>query len=194
MKKTSKCGLMIVAILSLCSCGKGTKTTEENFLERVNAIERNDEYTEADIVFYSSSSIKEAGKEKTEEDNRYTASFVKNEGQWIRDRRVYNDKKATEFFTDCVINSSPAQFVNEDINLFVYDRNDIKYYVDPYGVEYEYEHETNFFSLKYVSSFYMYYEWDQYGYITTVRTKSEEKNDTGEYHLLFTSNIKITYK
>ncbi len=193
MKLLQKITLGTVTLLSLCSCGKGTKTTEEDFLEKVNAIEENDPYTEAEMIYYFTSSIKEAGKDKVVEDNRYTASFAKKKGNWVNDR-IYSDKEAVTWFNSCVVDSSPAQFVNLDMNGFVLDRNDVKYYVDPFGVEYEYKRESNFFGIKYVSSFYLYYEWDQYGYITSARSKTAEKDNTGEYNILFTQNIKITYR
>ena len=193
MKALSKITYGFVAILSLCSCGKGTKTTREKFLEKANGIEQNDPYNEAEIIYYYNSSVKEAGKDKVVEENRYTASFRKNKyGKWSFNRP--SDKKAVDWFTSNVVDLGPAKFVNEDLNLFISELDDVVYYLDPYGVEYKDENKWDFFGIKYFSSVYLYFEWDEYGYLTSAKTKSEEKNDTGEYNILFTQIIKITYR
>ena len=206
----------IVAALSLAACGKGSKVTKERFFEEVEKIEdKKDNFKKAKLTYKA---VKKSGYDSDieTENKTYSGIYVKDEdGEWESGSES-NDSDADYMFMVY------AAYLN-----FNYSRNsgfgttsskgEEKYYIKPFSYECYYKEENDYTSIEddtYLKELKMYstvvdstkkysytiqyrYKWNDYGYLTTLESKSEMKTEYSnktKYTEIQNSTVKITYK
>ena len=193
MKTLKKITLGIVTILSLCSCGKVTKTSREAFLIAANNIETKNTYIKAEIVYLLTKTNTELGQDKKTEKYKYIASYIKNDDQWIKSED--SDEAAAYLFRRYVLNYPAIFFASTYFEMFDVNSEYVTYYLNPFGVEYSQENVAKNNVGEFKSSLYYYFTWNKYGLLTSAEMKHEE-NMTGDDSCYYSTigKLRITYR
>lgn len=160
MKTLPKITLGVVAILSLCSCGKGSKTTKEKFFEKANAIESTKEYKKARISGTLIEENTENSETKKTKEN-LIGTFTKDEwGSWDVDDEKISEMSKEMFgyaIRNYITDYSGISGLASDDSTFTE-----KYYLRPFGYELTYKESDDYYD-------------DYYGY-------KRERADEGSYY------------
>ena len=191
MKVLSKGIIGVVALFSLWSCGKGTKVSKEKFIEKAEEINSNDSYKQAKFTYVLSATFADGKKEN----RKYASIYVKENGSWVSGSDK-NDAEADSlyyFYFDKLDPNSIESSVRFDSNL---QNEKETYYIRPFAYEYSYEATTVNTRTEIVKqNYYTYYEWDDYGYLTYLEIKDDQKDINAKSTVRASIlKIKITYK
>ena len=189
MKVLSKGIIGVVALFSLCSCGKGTKVSIEKFIEKVEEIDSNDSYKQAKFTYVLSVTFADGKKEN----RQYAGIYVKENGSWASGSDK-NDIKADSQFMyllNYVHLSCFDEFFYED----TLSDTEVKYYVNPFSLDWTYKSEDKDHGYKSSQEIHECYEWDDYGYVTYFLHEEEYKvsDSNNEMHSSRYTKIRVVY-
>ena len=172
MKALPKITLGVVAILSLCSCGKGSKTTKEKFFEKANAIESTKDYKKARISGTLIEENTENSETKKTKEN-LIGTFTKDEwGSWAVDDEK-NVGMAKEIFDFAISNyitdfSGKSGLTSNDSTFTE------KYYLRPFGYELTYKESDDYYGDYYdykrerTNEGSYYFQWNDDGWLVII--------------------------
>ena len=196
MKLLPKITIILVAILSCCSCSKGKKVDKEEFLEKIKEIKTNDSYKTAKIegIF-----ITEQGKYFDVEShcNNVSAIYEKNEnGNWVKksqnnDYSDYYDRDINHYLNDYKLNEN-FSFLNVKF-LGGEHTIDEEYFIKPFTLNLTTTSKRNKFLQDgyYIETDTDNFVWNEYGDVTYFLQTSRYDGDN---FVFFKREIKITYE
>ena len=170
--KFSKALLIGVAAFSMVACsGHGTAVSKQQYLEEAQRAPEH-QYKKATVSF--SISLKVSNNitgENENESEKGKAVFVNNDGSFELEAGQTLSELADE--VSYYVGGKAAEFaISATIEV---KSEDVKYYKAPLGISYSHEEKGSVDGLSGSSKASMYYEFDQYGYLTKVQLKSSSK-------------------
>ena len=184
MRNVSKLCLCCIGILSFSACDKGSKVSREKFIEKAKTIEKENNFATATL------DCKQTifdGRETTEPINK-TVHLKKNSTNEWEITDLEKDEAMEEITSQIFTKLNLTRRISGGFYETEYE--DEKFYIKPFGYEHTTKSDFLYKDEKWYNSNYVYYEWNDFGYIT--RYESEEKTAPSDGRYIYSDKIEIT--